>query len=131
MNKKNIDPIGVIKKHPLYKEVSEEIDVLMRIAIEINVARTARGITQQDLAEKAKTTQKIISKIESGDYKVGIDLLARITKSLGVFLSIGDSVISEQSVPQGVIRLMQSHNAENVKSVSFNGNQQTESISIR
>ena len=106
MRKKNRDPIKVIKKQPLYNQLKYEVETRMKIAIEINCARLAIGMTQKKLAEKAKTTQKIVSKVENGDYKIGVDLLVRITKSLGIKFLIGDAVISNQSGYQSVVTIL-------------------------
>ncbi|HOX30555.1 MAG TPA: helix-turn-helix transcriptional regulator [Candidatus Paceibacterota bacterium] len=104
--KKNKDPIKAIKKYPLYGHLEQEIEARMKIAIEINCARLAIGMTQEKLAEKAKTTQKIISKVENGDYKIGVDLLTRLAKSLGIKLLFGDAVISRQSGYQSVVTIL-------------------------
>jgi ribosome-binding protein aMBF1 (putative translation factor) len=106
MIKKNSNLVKINRKHPLHDEIKREIESRMKIAVEINCARLATGMTQGKLAKKAKTTQKIISKIENGDYKIGVDLLVRITKSLGIKFLIGDAVISNQSGHQSVVTIL-------------------------
>jgi transcriptional regulator with XRE-family HTH domain len=70
------------KEYKLLKE-------LLFISEEIYNARQALGINQEDLAKKANTTQKIISKIENADLNFGIDLILRITRALNIQLMIG------------------------------------------
>jgi len=83
MNKKNnLDPIAEIKKHSKFKRFSEEAEIRTRLAIEIYETRGIKKISQQELAKMAETTQKVISRIESGDVNIGIDLLQRIAKNL-------------------------------------------------
>lgn len=55
---------------------------LLRLAIEVRDLRRANRYTQAKLAKKVRTTQKIISKIESGDINIGFDLFSRIAKAL-------------------------------------------------
>lgn len=82
MKKNNIDSITEIKNYSKFKRFSEEAEVRIKLAIEIYEARKLKRLSQQELARMAETTQKVISRIESGDVNVGIDLLQRIAKNL-------------------------------------------------
>lgn|GEM_PF-3416253 len=93
MNNKKRDLISQIKKGPGFKKISEEVDALVRLAIEINEQRTAKSWTQQKLAQKAGTSQKMISKIENGEVDVGFDLLQRLARSLDVELRLGRAAL--------------------------------------
>lgn len=70
------------KKNPNWKFHSDDAKVRIKLAVEIYRVRNLLDLSQQELAKRAKTTQRIISKIEDGSYNVGIDLLARICKAL-------------------------------------------------
>lgn len=82
-NKKiNIDPMAEAKKGKYFKQYSKEAEEKTRLAIEIFETREALKISQQELAKKANTSQKTISKIENGDMNVGFSLLNRIASVL-------------------------------------------------
>jgi HTH-type transcriptional regulator / antitoxin HipB len=49
-----------------FKEFFEEERELLRIALEVAEAREKSGISQAELAQRAKVTQQQISKIENG-----------------------------------------------------------------
>ena len=86
---KNLDPIARARKHPLFKEYSEDARARILLATEIYKARTRKGLSQQALAREAETTQKVVSKIENGQVNVGLNLVFRMVKSLGLRLQIG------------------------------------------
>lgn len=46
--------------------------------------RTARGLTQEQLAEKADVNQATISKIEKGSANVTLDMIQRLASALDV-----------------------------------------------
>lgn len=54
-----------------------------RIGLQIVRLRQERGLTQRDLANLTGVTQSNIWKIETGKYSVSLDILSRITESLG------------------------------------------------
>lgn len=78
-----------IENHPQYKRIANEVDVLIRLAIEVFEARKNKKWSQQKLAREAKTTQKVISKIESGEVNIGLDLLQRIARCLNLRIKVG------------------------------------------
>lgn len=82
MNKKNIDPLAEVKKHPKFKRFSEESEIRIKLATEIYEMRINKSLSQQELAKMAETTQKVVSRIESGNVNLGIDLLQRIARRL-------------------------------------------------
>jgi len=65
-----------------FKSFSESANLKLQLAVEIYNARIKINLTQQSLAKKAQTTQKVISKIENGDVNIGIELLNKIAKIL-------------------------------------------------
>lgn len=73
---------------PEYKELYEEESLKLQIALAVYKRRKEKHFSQAKLAEKAKTTQKVISRIEQGQVSVGIGLLQRIAACLNLKVSI-------------------------------------------
>lgn len=88
-NKKN--GVDLIMTSPEFKEISREMEVLVELAIAVNERRRLKDWSQQKLAEEVGTTQAIISKIENADINIGLDLLQRLARSLGVVLQFGSA----------------------------------------
>ena len=84
-----IDAIAEAKKHPRYKEYAREARARIVLATEVYRAREKKGLSQQALAKRAKTTQKVISKVENGEVNVGIDLMFKIAQALGLEMQLG------------------------------------------
>ena len=51
-------------------------------------ARKEQNITQAELAKRVGTQKSNISRLESGNYNPGLDLLAKIAESLGKKISV-------------------------------------------
>jgi ribosome-binding protein aMBF1 (putative translation factor) len=59
------------------------------IAVMVKRARTSAGMTQAQLAARARTTQAVIARIEGGKaFTASLDLLDRIARALGGRLSV-------------------------------------------
>lgn len=82
VKKTNIDPIAETKKGPYFEKFSKEAKERIKLAVEIYNKRDAMGMSQQELAKRAETTQKVISSIENADVNVGLSLLNRIASVL-------------------------------------------------
>ena len=54
----------------------------LEIVLQISKARTKAGFTQKQLAQKLKTTQSVVSRIENGNQNMTLDLLYRIANVL-------------------------------------------------
>lgn len=50
--------------------------------------RKSKGLTQEDLAVMVSFSRTNIAKIENGKYSVGVDVIGKICKALGVELKI-------------------------------------------
>ncbi len=76
------------KKNP--DRFIDEASVRIKFAQEIYDVRNSKKLSQQELATLAETTQKVISKIESAEVNIGIDLLQRVVRSLELTFKVGD-----------------------------------------
>ena len=59
-----------------------------RIGQRIAELRNAKGMTQQDVADKTGLLRQHISRIEAGKYSVGFDTLQAIAEALGGTIDI-------------------------------------------
>lgn len=60
----------------------------MDVGLIIRSARISRGVTQQDLAERAGTTQTAISRLENNGTSPTIETLSRVLLCLGLQATI-------------------------------------------
>jgi len=66
--------------------VKKEFDALelrYRIAMEIARLRRDKKVTQAELAARLKTTTSAVSRIESGNQNVSVDMVEKIAEALG------------------------------------------------
>ena len=59
-----------------------------RIGIDIATLRTQKGMTQQQVADKAELQRNHVSRIEQGRYSVGFDTLQSIADALDADIRI-------------------------------------------
>lgn len=59
-----------------------------RIGIDIATLRTQKGMTQQQVADKAELQRNHVSRIEQGRYSVGFDTLQAIADALDADIRI-------------------------------------------
>jgi|GEM_PF-1898914 len=76
------DAMAEVKKHKNFKRFLRSANLRLRLAEEIYLARETKGLSQQELAKKISSTQKVISNIENGDVNIGIDMLDRLSEEL-------------------------------------------------
>lgn len=69
---------------PEFQKTYEEESLKMQIAESIRARRKFLKLTQAKLAERVKTDQKVISRIEQENVSVGVDLLQRIAHALSL-----------------------------------------------
>lgn len=67
------------KKRP----IKRQDEIVGRFAARLREVRSARGMTQADLATAAKVTETYITRLEAGRAAPGIDLVNRLAKALG------------------------------------------------
>ena len=61
--------------------------IVAHFAQRLRDTRRASGMSQQDLARRAKVSTTYIGKLERGESSVGIDMLARLAEALDVELT--------------------------------------------
>ena len=66
----------------------KNMDVRKRIGRQLADIRRAKGMTQQEVADKAGLLRPHIARIEAGSFSVGIDTLAAIAEALGQKIKI-------------------------------------------
>lgn len=54
-----------------------------RFCIELTKCRVRRGLTQEQLADKIGIQKQNVSRIENGNFSIGIDMVLRIVDALG------------------------------------------------
>ncbi len=75
-----------IEKNKTLQE-KQNIDYInLRISKMVKLARTNKGLTQKELAEKIDTKQPSITRLESGRVSPSISFLNDIAKALGTYL---------------------------------------------
>lgn len=71
-----------MENDPDYRNEYERLELQRSVALIIARKRQERHLSQQELAQRAKTTQSVISRIENGNVSVGIQMLQRIAQAL-------------------------------------------------
>ncbi|MFD1466252.1 helix-turn-helix domain-containing protein [Lapidilactobacillus mulanensis] len=79
--------IKEMQKDPEFAEEYQNQGEKLQTAVALYKARELAGLTQQELAERANTTQATIARIERGD-NVSFDKLASIAHAMGKELSV-------------------------------------------
>ena len=91
MKRKLIDSDEVLKvllKDPLFLKERRSLGPQYQLEREIINARMKNGLNQRDLAKKIKSTQAVISRIESGSVSPSINTVNKIAKAFGKKLQI-------------------------------------------
>lgn len=73
------------------REINERISLekgLLAIAVSVREARTLRGMSQQELADKANLTQGEISRIETGRFSPRLETLMKLAQALETSFTI-------------------------------------------
>lgn len=77
-----LDAMIEARENDKFNFYSKNASLRIRLAVEIFNAREAKGLSQQELAKRIFSTQKVISKIENGDVNIGIEMLSRLSEEL-------------------------------------------------
>lgn len=75
-------------KDPAFRKVWEASEVEYQLSRQIIAERLRQKMTQGELAQKAKTTQAVISRVERMTTNVSVDLLKRIAHAFGSHLKV-------------------------------------------
>ncbi len=111
---KNDSPIGTsVEQHveerrarsPKYRETQERLRPFEEIARLVIMRRAQLGLTQQELAERMRTTKSVISRIESGQHRTSTDTLRRLAEALDGHAVIGFEFDSRQPLQAELVRL--------------------------
>lgn len=70
-------------RNPAFRKAWKESELEFQISRSIIKKRLERKMTQKDLAQKVKTTQAVISRIEGMSGNPTIGMLSRIAQALG------------------------------------------------
>ena len=65
------------------------------LADQILLLRKQRGMTQQELAEKAGTTQAVVSRIESTSVRPSLETAIRLAEALGAVVDLRLTLLEE------------------------------------
>ncbi len=76
-------------KDPEFRKVWEETEPEFILAKELIRKRLQKKMSQRQLAKKLKTSQAVISRIETMSANPSLSLLKRIAKALDVNLQVG------------------------------------------
>ena len=72
-------------KNPEFHEEYDALEEEFEVAKQVIALRLKKGLTQKELAEKVKTSQSCIARLESGTYRnPSISFLRRVGHELGV-----------------------------------------------
>lgn len=75
-------------KDPAYQRAYESLEEEFAVARAIIEARTRVGLTQAQLAERMKTTQSVIARLESGKGRPSTTTLRNLARATGTRLEI-------------------------------------------
>jgi len=75
-------------KEPKYRKAYENLEEEFRLASALIAARARAGLTQEELAQRMKTKQAVIARLESGRTKPSTRTLERIAEATGHRLRI-------------------------------------------
>ncbi len=82
------DDIEDSLKDPKFKKAWEESEVEYQIARKLIASRLKNKLSQKELAKRAKTTQAVISRLETMRANPSIELLKRIARVMGSKLQV-------------------------------------------
>jgi transcriptional regulator with XRE-family HTH domain len=89
---------------PVKKPKIRQAEVVQAFAARLRDLRTARGMTQVELARAAHVTVSYVRRLEAGTSAPGIDLVARLAAALGTNMS---DLLPEAAPAQDQLEVMQ------------------------
>jgi ribosome-binding protein aMBF1 (putative translation factor) len=91
MNKKLIgveESFAQWRKDPAYQAAYDALDEEFTLASTLIAARSAAGISQEEIARRMQTSQPAIARLESGKANPSVDTLRRYAAATGTQLKI-------------------------------------------
>ena len=86
---KTLDDLGKkLRKNPEFVRQYEALETWSLAVDELIRLREAQGLTQKELAQRLKTAQPAIARLESGKYNPTIKFLDSLARALGKRLEI-------------------------------------------
>lgn len=82
------DDLNKRLKDPEFKRLWKESEVEYQLARKLVEKRIRSHLSQRDLAKKAKTTQAVISRVESMNSNPSLGLIKRLARALGFQIEI-------------------------------------------
>lgn len=82
------DDLKMRLKDPKFRKAWEDSEVEYQLAKKLIDKRLEKEMSQRTLAKKAKTTQAVISRIESMNSNPSVSLLKRLAGALGLKVDI-------------------------------------------
>jgi len=79
--------VAGIRAQPGFRRVSDEFDVEYEVARQMQTVRMQAGLTQAALARRMRTTQSVVSRLESGT-NISIGTLVRFAEACGSRLQV-------------------------------------------
>lgn len=75
-------------KNPKFRKAWEETEVEYQLARQLIEKRLVKKMSQRELAKKVKTTQAVISRLETMNENPSLSLLKRLAQALGVKVNL-------------------------------------------
>lgn len=75
-------------KDPAVRKALKETELEYQIARSVIRARIEKGLSQKQLAEKLKTKQSVISRLESANTTPSLSFLKRLAQALNISLQV-------------------------------------------
>jgi ribosome-binding protein aMBF1 (putative translation factor) len=82
------DHLAESLKDPAFRKTWEESEVEYQLSRQVIAARLKKKMTQKELADKASTTQAVISRIETMAVNTSVELLKRIASAFDTRLRV-------------------------------------------
>ncbi len=82
----------------LTNEEAAYVELKLKLASRLKVARTKQHLTQKDFAKRIDSSQSRVAKMETGDRSVSLDLLIKSLLALGVSNEdIGKTILNSKA----------------------------------
>jgi len=88
LHKAHIGQIEKIKKLPGYEKAAKDFDIEYAIAQELCKVRKHARLSQKELAEKLRTAQSVISRMESGQANLTVEKINDYAAACGGRLKV-------------------------------------------